>query len=740
MGEKMDKLEEWGVLRKPEDIGVVPEFVLPSMLTPKNDGKEWRLVTDFTALNIHIKKLETTSSTIKEAKEKIGRFEYHIQLDLSNYYYQGGMRLEDCQFLATPHPYKGLRVYVCEPQGLKNAGEHAYERLGRIYGDLCAKDKMTRMADGIYVIADNLEDLANNFVEVLRRAELCGLTFKPSKVIITPENTVLFGWNKTKAGWSPTSHTISPLIKASPPVTVKQVRSWLGSFKQITECVPRYAVLLAPLENAVAGRSSAERIEWTSDLLTSFEKCKKALNDVKTVHTPKPSDVLHTYSDFSKAERAVGGRLEIHREINGQIKKLPGGHFSCRVSKLQEKWYPCEGEALATKLVLEHFADQIRESNNTTIHHTDNQPVVQAWKRSKSGAFSASARISTFLTGVSAKNVEIVHTPGKHMNSSDYNSRNPQECDEKRCQICKFADDLIAEGNAVNGVTVQEIINGHINMPFLQRQGWITIQKNDKTHRDLTNLIGSSRSPERKKTNGCYTTLKRLHNLFKRGQLKQCSDGLIMVTTIDHHHGEISAISVPTEIFPGLVQALHLHLNHPSKMQLLKLCSRYFYSPGFGRIIEEITDNCSICASLRKLPGEIFSESTTETPVFGRNFSSDVIRKNNQKILLTREKLSQFTITRFVKDETAESLESALISSIIELLPEGGAIVQLDNAPGWQTLQARSTVDGSILKKFKVQIDLGRVLNKNKNPISENAVKEFHKESLKLNPRGGPIS
>ena len=46
LGEKMDKLEKWGVLRKPEDIGVVPEFVLPSMLTPKNDGKEWRLVTN----------------------------------------------------------------------------------------------------------------------------------------------------------------------------------------------------------------------------------------------------------------------------------------------------------------------------------------------------------------------------------------------------------------------------------------------------------------------------------------------------------------------------------------------------------------------------------------------------------------------------------------------------------------------------------------------------------------------
>ena len=82
MAEKMDKLEEWGVLIKPEEIGVVPEFVVASMLMPKAEKREWRLVTDFTPLNIHIKKLETAAPTIKEAKEKLAKYKYHIQLDL----------------------------------------------------------------------------------------------------------------------------------------------------------------------------------------------------------------------------------------------------------------------------------------------------------------------------------------------------------------------------------------------------------------------------------------------------------------------------------------------------------------------------------------------------------------------------------------------------------------------------------------------------------------------------------
>ena len=170
MANKMDKLEDWGVLVKPEEIGVVPEFVLPSMLMPKSEPGEWRLVTDFTPLNIHIKKLETVAPTIREAKEKLAKYQYHIQLDLSNYFYQGGMKIEDCQYLATPHPFKGLRVYTCEPQGLKNASEHAYERLGLIYGDMCGDERMTRVADGLYVLGDTLENLEKNFIEVLTRA------------------------------------------------------------------------------------------------------------------------------------------------------------------------------------------------------------------------------------------------------------------------------------------------------------------------------------------------------------------------------------------------------------------------------------------------------------------------------------------------------------------------------------------------------------------------------------------
>ena len=171
----------------------------------------------------------------------------------------------------------------------------------------------------------------------MHRDRLSGLTFKPSKIVIAPVNTILFGWKKIGDGWRPTPHTISPLASASNPKTVKQMRSWLGSFKQLSNSIEGYAVLLAPLEQVVGNRSSADHITWNDALTEAFEKAKKSLKNIKTIFIPKPSDKIHTYSDYSMAHGAVGGRMEIHRtDDHGKTLKLHGGDFSCRVSNHQK--------------------------------------------------------------------------------------------------------------------------------------------------------------------------------------------------------------------------------------------------------------------------------------------------------------------------------------------------------------------------------------------------------------------
>ena len=648
LAEKMDSLESWGVLQKPENLGVIPEFVVPSMLTPKPDSNEYRLVTDFTSLNKFIKKLPTISPNVQQAKTTIAKFKYHVFLDLSNYYYQGGVSVFDSQYLATVHPFKGLMIYTVEPQGLLNSGEHAYERLGRIFGDLCANQRMTRMADGLYVLGNTYSELWENLKEVFERAKIANLTFKPKKIMICPQDTVLFGWRKKGDAWVPTEHTTTPLVNATLPKTVKQLRSWLGSYKQLAACIKGYAVPIGNLEKLTGSTNkSASKINWTKQLEDDFNNAKRMIGHIQEIYVPKPNDQLETYSDYSEEHKAIGGRMLIKRKTPEGIITLNGGYFSVRLSDLQSKWLPCEGEALGIKLVLEHFSPYLRENENVVTHYTDSLPCVQAFRRSRLGAFSNSARIATYLTSISSLNIEIVHMPGKKLSLVDNIGRNPTRCSETKCQICKFVHEQIEMGEKASNImniSAQDVIDGKVAIPFTQTESWLNAQKKDDTHRKLTNLIRTSQAPIKKKTGNDNTKLKLLHNLYKEGKLKIMKNGLIIIKHKNEDGSTSNATSIPTVMFPGLIHALHRKLSHPSKLQLSKLVARHFYTPGYLRIIEEVTNACELCAAVKTLPKETFTQSTGKMEGFGANLSADVIERNGQQILIVREKLSSYTI------------------------------------------------------------------------------------------------
>ena len=270
LGEKMDQLHDWGVLQYPEHVGVRPVVVSPSMLVPKAEPGQFRLVTNTAFLNTFLRQPPSSTPSIQEAKDFLATKNFHIHADLSNWFYQSGMERQDIQYLATLHPYKGLMVYCCEPMGLLGAPEHSYEKLARIFGDLIAKGECTRMADGLHIGNNTVEGALATFMEVLSRLRKCNLTIKPSKLEMFPTKTTLFGWLLEDGLWKPTVHTTSALATVPLPKTVKMLRSFLGSFKQFSSCVPRYGEILTSLEALTGGqRKSAEREsrDSTGDIL-----------------------------------------------------------------------------------------------------------------------------------------------------------------------------------------------------------------------------------------------------------------------------------------------------------------------------------------------------------------------------------------------------------------------------------------------------------------------------------------
>merc|ERR1711923_169233 len=170
------------------------------------------------------------------------------------------------------------------------------------------------------------------------------------------------------------------------------------------------------------------------------------------------------------------------------------------------------------------------------------------------------------------------------------------------------------------------------------------------------NLIETGQTPEKRKTCGDFTTIKLLYNIYTRGDLKISSQGLITITQNQPTGGQSQAIVVPQNLYPGLCHAIHLKTSHASKLQMQKLMSRYFYAVGHQRMIAEVIDNCHTCLSLKQLPKELFPEMTGDVTGFGSHFACDIMVRNSQKILLIREKLTQFTSAKVLLNENADEM------------------------------------------------------------------------------------
>ena len=207
-------------------------------------------------------------------------------------------------------------------------------------------------------------------------------------------------------------------------------------------------------------------------------------------------------------------------------------------------------------------------------------------------------------------------------------------------------------------------------MPFTQTKTWKVIQMKDPVHCKLLHLINSRQLPESKKTCGDNTEIKLLHNLYTQGKLF-LDKGLIIVKSQSGNFNG-ATISIPPSIFPGLANAIHIRLDHPSKSQLSSLISRYFYTPGWRAVIENISDACPQCASVRRLPKVLLQDSTSQPDAVGSNFAADIIERECQKILVVRECASQFTRAMLLLDQKADTLRNALISMVLDIMPDTG--------------------------------------------------------------------
>ena len=148
---------------------------------------------------------------------------------------------------------------------------------------------------------------------------------------------------------------------------------------------------------------------------------------------------------------------------------------------------------------IKHFGPYIIQSSSSACVLTDSKPCVQAYEKLCRGQFSSSPRVLSFLSTASRYHVSVRHVSGSAIVPSDSPSRNAPACKDSACQVCLFIQQI--EDSVVRHVSMQEILNGTIKIPFTSGSAWSTIQSECADLRRTCAHLRQGTRPSKKLTN-----------------------------------------------------------------------------------------------------------------------------------------------------------------------------------------------------------------------------------------------
>ena len=728
---KFDALVEKGVFKRPQEVGVSVEVINPSFLVKKKASDDKRLVTDFGTISSYCRPTPALMPDVDSTLRRLGGWKFLIKTDMLEAYWQMQLKRSSMKYCGVASPMKGTYVYTRGCMGLPGTEVALEELTSRLFGMLVEQGKVVKIADDFFVGGSNVEELFQNFEEVLQILLDNNIRLKAKKTIIAPKSVQVLGWIWCGGTLTASPHKLSALTECEPPVTVKALKSYIGAYRFLSRVIQSYASLLLPLEDMISGKAASNtKIVWSDSQLSAFKAAQKALKDPKAITLPTPDDVIQIVTDAAITPCAVGAVMYV---IRGD-KTLLGGFFNAKLPLFQRKWMPCEVEGIAIGTALSHFGPYIIQSNHKPIVLTDSKACVEAVQKLNRGEFSTSARLCTFLSSVSRFQAVVKHIPGTVNVTSDFISRNPVQCEDKRCQMCSF----IREGieSVVAAVSVPDILEGRVQLPFINKRSWVEIQEECPDLRHVFKYIRNGTAPGKK---GRHLRLVRR---YMSSKVTISAEGALVVRQVEAFNPTSERIVVPQKVLPGILTVLHIKLNHPSSYQLLKVFNRFFFGLTVDKAVAHCSSSCHHCASLMPVPKATRKESTDPPPEhFAQKFAADVIKRNSQLIMVLRESVSSYTQAELIGRETVEDLTASILrlSNLIRPSKLASMTIRVDPHPSHKAMFMQVQKDAG-LAVHNIKLEIGRELNVNHNPVAEKAVKELILEMLNLFPGGGKLS
>jgi hypothetical protein len=152
----------------------------------------------------------------------------------------------------------------------------------------------------------------------------------------------------------------------------------------------------------------------------------------------------------------------------------------------------------------------------------------------------------------------------------------------------------------------------------------------------------------------------------------------------------------------------------------------------FRNPIEGNVDSDSSCAVKLVDAYRIQKETKAESPRI--HYNAVLLARNKQKILLLRDNLTSYTLTKILRSKLKEDLRESLIELASFLRICRRTTTRVNPHPCFQAWKQDKT-----LNDYGIELEIGKEKSINKNVAAEKAIQELKEEPVKTSPGNNPV-
>ncbi|GFX44835.1 hypothetical protein TNCV_1901481 [Trichonephila clavipes] len=198
--------------------------------------------------------------------------------------------------------------------------------------------------DDILCYSENAEEHRSHLRTIFQRLSSYGLKLNISKCVFGVTELIFLGHLITPDGIKPLPDKVQAVLDFKQPETVGSLRKFLGLLNFYRRFLPKAAeqqYLLSEFLKGSKGKKDSKLLNWSSEAITAYQRCKQALADAALLAHPSPSAPLALHVDAS--DYAIGGAL--HQVVDSELQLL--AFFSRKLTSSEKSYSAYDRELLA---------------------------------------------------------------------------------------------------------------------------------------------------------------------------------------------------------------------------------------------------------------------------------------------------------------------------------------------------------------------------------------------------------